>query len=262
MKLPQKTLEKKLFKSGYRLIYAVDEVGMGCLAGPVVVCAVGITNTFYISQRLTRLRRDKLHKNLSGLRESKLLSAAQREHFAAELLKEKDLVYALALASPKTTDRLNIYQASRLAMKRAVLRLANPKSEIRNPKQSPKISNLKSENVLNFKNLDLDIVSNLVLRASDLKSIVLVDGKTKIKSLDMEQMAIVKGDRKVFAIACASIIAKVYRDRMMTKYAKKYPGYGFEKHKGYGTKYHQAKLTSLGPCEIHRKSFAPVTKLI
>src|SRR3989344_4712201 len=235
MKLPQKTLEKKLFKSGYRLIYAVDEVGMGCLAGPVVVCAVGITNTFYISQRLTRLRRDKLHKNLSGLRESKLLSAAQREHFAAELLKEKDLVYALALASPKTIDRLNIYQASRLAMKRAVLRLANPKSEIRNPKQSPKISNLKSENVLNFKNLDL-------------KSIVLVDGKTKIKSLDMEQMAIVKGDRKVFAIACASIIAKVYRDRMMTKYAKKYPGYGFEKHKGYGTKYHQAKLTSLGPC--------------
>ena len=71
----------------------------------------------------------------------------------------------------------------------------------------------------------------------------------------MEQMAIVKGDRKVFAIACASVIAKVFRDKMMVQYAKKYPGYGFEKHKGYGTKYHQVKLASLGPCAIHRRSF-------
>ncbi len=95
-----------------------------------------------------------------------------------------------------------------------------------------------------------------------MKSIVLIDGKTKIKGLDLEQMAIVKGDRKVFAIACASIIAKVYRDRMMQKYARKYPGYGFEKHKGYGTKYHQARLTAMGPSEIHRKSFAPVAELL
>lgn len=88
-----------------------------------------------------------------------------------------------------------------------------------------------------------------------LNTIVLVDGRTKINGLNMEQMPVVKGDRKVFAIACASIIAKVYRDKMMTRYAKKYPGYGFEKHKGYGTKYHQANLIALGPCEIHRKSF-------
>lgn len=211
--MPYKTLEKKLFKSGYGVIYAVDEVGMGCLAGPVVVCAVAITNAFY----------NKAHKKLKWLRESKLLRAKQREVYSAELLEEKGLAYALAFSYPKTIDKLNIYNAAREAMKKAVIKL------------KPSL---------------------------ELKNIVLVDGRAKIKGLKNEQMAIVKGDRKVFAIACASIIAKVYRDKMMAGYAKKYPGYGFEKHKGYGTKYHQAQLTALGPCEIHRKSFAPVTKLL
>jgi ribonuclease HII len=206
MKLPRKTLERQLFRSGYHYIYGVDEVGMGCLAGPVVVCAVAMTNAFY----------NKVHRKLYKLRESKLLLPAQRDKYSAELLKEKDLVYSLTYSYPKTIDRLNIYNAARDAMCRAVNKLK----------------------------------PNL-----ELKSIVLVDGKHKIKKLKTEQMAIVKGDRKIFAIACASIIAKVYRDKMMEKYSKKYPGYGFEKHKGYGTKYHQAQLTALGPCDIHRRSF-------
>src|SRR3990167_10799176 len=186
---------------------------MGCLAGPVVVCAVRVTKDFY----------KKNHPKLRGLRESKLLSAIQREKFAKELMKEKNLVYAISSISPKVIDKINIYQAARLGMKNAIKKLKP-----------------------NF----------------DLKTIVLVDGKTRIKGVEYEQIPIVKGDRKVFAIACASIIAKVYRDKMMVRYAKKYPGYGFEKHKGYGTKYHQVKLASLGPCEIHRKSFAPVAKLM
>lgn len=226
MKLPKKTLERNLFKSGYRLIYAVDEVGMGCLAGPVVVCAVAFKRKFF----------NRNHKELNGLMESKLLSAKQREEYSHKLMTEKDIKFKVACVYPKVIDKINIYNASHQAMKRAVLRLANPKSEILNPKQSPKISNLKS--------------------------IVLVDGPHKISKLNLEQMPIVGGDRKVFAIACASIIAKVYRDKMMARYAKKYPGYGFEKHKGYGTKYHQIQLTNLGPCEIHRKSFAPVAKLL
>ncbi len=110
MKLPHKTLERNLFKSGYRYIVGVDEVGMGCLAGPVVVCAVGLTNTFY----------NKHHKKLRWLRESKLLSARQRELFAEELLKEKNFISALAYSYPKTIDKLNIYQASRLAMISAI----------------------------------------------------------------------------------------------------------------------------------------------
>lgn len=213
MILPKKSLERKLFKSGYRYVIGVDEVGMGCLAGPVVVCAVAMTNSFY----------HKHHKKLQGIRDSKLLRAKQRELFSAELLKEKDLVYALASANPKTIDKINIYQASRLAMRNAIKKI-KPQFELR--------------------------------------SILLIDGNKKIPKFKGEQLAIIKGDRKVFAIACASIIAKVHRDKMMVRYARKYPGYGFEKHKGYGTKYHQAQLVSLGPCEIHRKSFAPVTKLI
>ncbi|OGN03637.1 MAG: ribonuclease HII [Candidatus Yanofskybacteria bacterium RIFCSPHIGHO2_01_FULL_43_42] len=213
MKLPHKTLERKLFNSGYGYVFGVDEVGMGCLAGPVVVCAVVTTNHFY----------NKHHKKLCWLRESKLLLPHQREKFAKELLKEKDLVYAISSVSPRTIDKINIYQAARLGMKNAIKKLKP-----------------------NF----------------NLKTIVLVDGKTRIKGVEYEQIPIVKGDRKVFAIACASIIAKVYRDKMMVRYAKKYPGYGFEKHKGYGTKHHQAQLASFGPCEIHRKSFALVGKLV
>lgn len=137
-------------------------------------------------------------------------------------MKEKNLVYAVAQCSPKTIDKLNIYNAARCAMRRAIAKL------------TPSVKN----RALNT-----------------LRLIVLVDGKTKINGLKIEQIPIVKGDRKVFAIACASIIAKVYRDKMMVRYAKKYPGYGFEKHKGYGTKYHQTRLTALGPCVIHRHSF-------
>ncbi len=207
MKLPRKILEQKLFKSGYGYICAVDEVGIGCLAGPVVVCAVGITNTFY----------KKHHKKLHWLRESKLLLPHQREIFSKELLAEKDLVYAISLCSPKKIDEINIYQAARSAM-RSALRKIKP-------------TNLK------------------------IKTIVLVDGRNKLHGIEEDQQAIVKGDRKIFAIACASIIAKVYRDSLMTKYAQKYPGYGFEKHMGYATKFHQTQLTALGPCPIHRRSF-------
>jgi ribonuclease HII len=211
MKLPHKTLERKLFKDGYRDVIGVDEVGMGCLAGPVFVCAVSFNKSFF----------EKSHKKLNWLRESKLLLPHQREKFAAELLKEKGLKFQLANCSPKIIDKINIYQASRFAMKKAISKLNSSK-----------------------------------------QSIVLVDGKTKIPGLQMAQLPIIKGDRKIFAIACASLIAKVTRDKIMRKYAKKYPLYGFEKHKGYGTKLHNANLVKFGPCEIHRRSFAPVAKLL
>ena len=87
------------------------------------------------------------------------------------------------------------------------------------------------------------------------RAMVLVDGLHEIPSLKIKQRTITKGDSKVFVIACASIMAKVYRDKLMAKYAKKYPKYGFEIHKGYGTKQHYAQLMSIGPCAIHRKSF-------
>lgn len=185
----------------------MDEVGMGCLAGPVVVCAVSFDPKFY----------GESHKKLHWLRDSKLLQAKKREEFANELKKHK-IKFKLSFCYPKTIDNLNIYQTARFAMKRAIGKLRDKKT-------------------------------------INKKTIILVDGPSKIRGLDTEQLAIVKGDRKVFAIACASILAKVFRDRMMKRYAKKFPGYGFEKHKGYGTKHHQAQLTSLGPSPIHRRSF-------
>ncbi len=221
MRLPHKTLERKLFSDDYRFVLGVDEVGMGCLAGPVVVCAVLFNKKFFT----------RPHKKLRWLRDSKLLLPRQRERFVSELLKERGLKFQTARCLPKTIDKINVYQAARLAMRRAIRKLVYRK-------QRPKTPNLK------------------------LKTIVLVDGKTKIAGLDIPQMAIVKGDRKVFSIACASLIAKVARDKMMKKYAKKFPNYGFERHKGYGTKFHQAQLAALGPSKIHRRSFRPVAKLL
>jgi len=218
MKLPHKTLERKLLDSGYDQVIGVDEVGMGCLAGPVVVCAVSFSKEFF----------RKSHRKLRWLRDSKLLLPHQREEFADALKKEKNIKFQLAFCYPKTIDKINIYQATRKAMRRAVKKLEH-------------------------------YTAALLQQGS---RVVLVDGKNKIEGLKMDQVVIIKGDRKVFSIACASILAKVFRDKMMAKYAKKFPGYGFEKHKGYGTKEHLASLTKLGPCAIHRFSFAPVKKLI
>jgi len=91
---------------------------------------------------------------------------------------------------------------------------------------------------------------------------VLVDGNFKIPKLEIPQTAIIGGDSKVWTIAAASIIAKVSRDFLMQEADKIYPGYGFAKHKGYGTKFHLEKLAELGPCPIHRRSFAPIKSIV
>ena len=91
---------------------------------------------------------------------------------------------------------------------------------------------------------------------------ILVDGKFKIPNLSLRQKNIIKGDFSVFSIALASIVAKVTRDRFMEEMDKKYPEYGFTKHKGYGTKVHLEALKKYGPCPIHRKSFAPIKNMI
>lgn len=223
MRLPYKTLEKKLFAKGYRKIIAVDEVGIGSLAGPVVVCAVRFDKKFFL----------KKHKSLHWLRDSKLLAPRQRQKFVRELLKIKSLKFKIGYCFPKTIDRINIYQAARLAMRRAIAKL-NQESRIKNYGKDKEVHNSR------FK------IHN---------SIVLVDGKYKIKGLNLEQLPIVKGDRKVFSIACASLIAKVFRDKMMVRYTKRFSEYGFEKHKGYGTKFHRAMLLKHGRSPIHRLSF-------
>ena len=200
---PSRTLERSLFAKGYQTVIGVDEVGMGCLAGPVVVCAVALTKQFPF---------------IAGIRDSKQLSPNQRELLAQQLI-ASGISFQISYCYPATIDRLNIYQASRRAMRRAVTPLI------------PLIGKGES------------------------RRIVLVDGPRNIAGLAIAQRAIIKGDSHVYAIACASILAKVYRDRMMTRYAKRFPEYGFERHKGYGTALHYAMLAQYGPCTIHRNSF-------
>jgi ribonuclease HII len=97
-----------------------------------------------------------------------------------------------------------------------------------------------------------------VLNLSHKADIVLMDGKFKIPNLDIKQEVIIQGDAKVAIIALASIIAKVYRDKLMAKLDLMYPGYDFAKNKGYGTLYHREQIKKLGACKIHRQSFAPL----
>lgn len=130
------------------------------------------------------------------------------------LTSNKNIKWGVGIVSEKVIDKINILQATKLAMKKSVEKLG--------------------------------------------AEYLLLDGNFKINS-NIPQKSIIKGDLKVFSISCASIIAKVTRDRIMQKYHKKYPKYNFDKHKGYGTALHIANIKKHGACKIHRKSFYPVS---
>ena len=201
-------IEKFYLNQGNLFVAGTDEVGRGPLAGPVVACAISIDKDF-------KIRNEKLKE----INDSKKLSEKKREELYDVIMEEfKDI--GIGSCDHETIDRINILQASFLAMKKAV-------------------SNLKN--------------------APDF---LLVDGKFIIPNSSIKQKAIIKGDSNVFIIAAASIIAKVYRDRLMKKMHEKYPHYEFNKHKGYGTALHMERLKKYGPCPIHRKSFKPVATLV
>jgi len=205
--LPHKTLERKYLAKGYECVVGIDEVGMGCLAGPVVVCAILITTPFY-NQR---------HPELAEVRDSKLTTQIMRERIAKALRATANISFSIISIPPRDVDAYNVLQAARRGMRIAVTRLIK-KEKFSNPA-------------------------------------ILVDGNRSIPDIAWFQKTIIKGDRKVFAIACASILAKVYRDASMRRAARRYPGYGLEIHKGYGTKYHYERLRVLGPSPLHRRSF-------
>jgi len=180
------------------LVAGVDEAGRGPLAGPVVAAAVIL---------------DEL-KPIKGLADSKVLTARRREKLFDEI-RAKALCCAIASASVEEIDRLNILQATLLAMQRAVEALRLPPHR------------------------------------------VVVDGN-RVPRRKVPVAAVVKGDSKVAAISAASILAKVQRDRLCQELHERYPGYGFAGHKGYPTAEHLDALRRLGPCEAHRRSYAPV----
>lgn len=214
------------------LVAGVDEVGRGCLAGEVVAGAC-VLHAAWGEVSFEELKRR--HPELARVTDSKQLSASEREELAP-WIRANVLAYGIGAASVDEIDRVNIFQASHLAMVRAVENLRDP-------------------------------VANVPVYPRRL----LVDGKFLPRVWQshpyapedaLRASAIVKGDLRSVSIACASILAKVHRDQEIAALDEKYPGYGFAVHKGYATPAHQAALRLLGPCEIHRKSFAPVKALL
>jgi ribonuclease HII len=192
-----RTLENVLRKLGFRRVCGVDEVGRGCLAGPVVAGAV------------------VLHpdRHISGLSDSKKVPAAEREELY-EQITASAIAWAVAEASPAEIDTINIHQASLQAMRRAVMAL------------------------------------------TPLPDLVLVDA-FRIPDLLMAQRGVVHGDERCSAIAAASIVAKVTRDRHMRELHVRDPRYGFDRHKGYATADHLARVKQFGYSIVHRRSFSP-----
>lgn len=197
MTMDELTCERELFQKGYRLVAGADEVGRGPLAGPVVAAAV-----------ILPLEEEK---RIFGIDDSKKLSKKKREALA-EKIKETAVAYAIEEVDEETIDKINILQATRLAMKRAIEKLSS-----------------RPDFVLTDGNMTLDI--------------------------PIPQESVVKGDAKIASIGAASILAKVYRDALMEKYAEAFPYYGFERNAGYGTRAHIEAIREMGICTIHRRTF-------
>ena len=217
-KNPNFTEETRLWRRGFKRVVGLDEAGRGPLAGPVVAAAV-CASAQTAAKLETKNKKIKItNKNLKlfgGLKDSKKLLFRQREQWYDFLTAHPDIKWGVGIVPEKTIDKINIFEATKLAMKRALA--------------------------------DMEITPEFLL----------LDGSFLLDGLDISQKAIIRADEKIFSCAAASIIAKVTRDRLMQKYHKKYPAYGFDRHKGYGTRAHFAAIKKHGACRLHRLSFAP-----
>ena len=194
-----RTLENAMRRWGFYRVAGCDEVGRGCLAGPVVAAAVVLDPD----------------RHIAGICDSKLISAAERERLY-DVITAKSLGWAVASAHVDEIDDINIHRASLEAMSRAVLAIA------------------------------------------PMPDLVLVDA-FRIPGLWMAQRAVMHGDRRCAAIAAASIVAKVTRDREMLAHHAADPRYGYDRHKGYATADHLAAVARFGYSALHRRTFRPPT---
>jgi ribonuclease HII len=192
-----RTLENSIRRMGFNCVAGVDEVGRGCLAGPVVAAAVVLAPDRYIPR----------------VCDSKTVTALERVHLYKRITRTA-IAWKVATAECDEIDRINIHQASLRAMLRAVTGLV-PSADF-----------------------------------------VLVDA-FRIPDLLIPQRAVIHGDARCTAIAAASIVAKVTRDRLMLELHNRDPRYGFDRHKGYATRDHLAAVTEHGYSEAHRRSFRP-----
>jgi ribonuclease HII len=192
-----RTIENTIRRLGFNLVAGVDEVGRGCLAGPVVAGAVILNPDRYIPR----------------ICDSKTVTALERVRLYEKITRNA-IAWGVALADPREIDTINIHQASLRAMQRAVMKL------------------------------------------DPLPDFVLVDA-FRVPDLLMAQRKVIHGDVRCTAIAAASIVAKVTRDRMMLELHAQDPRYGFDRHKGYATRDHLDAVSRFGYSEVHRRSFRP-----
>ena len=255
-------LEKDFASQGFTHIIGTDEVGRGPLCGPVVACAAMYRGDEFPELNSESELSSEERKKWDLIRDSKKLSEKQREDIFDFIGEYFHL--GIGLCDHETIDRINILEASFLAMKKAIQELMrNVERETHNKIQETCLPDRQARNKFqtNGNNQNPNTKENLKSRIYNPKSIILVDGNKVIPNLSMEQYAVIGGDKLVKSISAASIVAKVTRDRMMKEFALLYPQYGMERHMGYGTKVHMEALLKHGPCPIHRKSFAPVRRL-
>lgn len=208
-------------------VMGIDEAGRGPLVGGVYAAAVSVP--LKIAEKL-------LVGEWSAINDSKKLSEKKRFALAEVIKSTRGCIWAVASASPAEIDRLNILNATHLAMRRA------------------------AEGIGSFRGgLESDRVSSNVPKATLKDPKILVDG-LPVKSLP-NSTNVIKGDAKSLFIAAASILAKTARDADCLRLEREYPGYGFAKHKGYPTPEHMKALAKLGPCPEHRRSFGPVSQM-
>ncbi len=193
--------EKWAIRRGHRIVAGIDESGVGPLAGPVVAAAVILSE----------------HTFANRIDDCKRLTSKARLSAYEEILRH--CIVNVSVIHHGVIDAINIYNASKLAMEKAVIGLP-----------------LKPDYLL-------------------------VDGRREL-TLPYERRSIIKGDRRCLSIACASIVAKVWRDRIMERLHELFPCYGFKNHKGYGTAAHFRQLKRYGPSPIHRLSYEPIRQLL
>lgn len=206
--------ENQYRRRGFDLIVGIDEAGRGPLAGPVAAGAVAVIDL--------KVRGGDMEYLIGAVKDSKKLSESKREEIFEIITASGNIAWGSALVSERIIDKVNILEASKMAMSKAFL---------------------------NMKERHPALIAGKLIYC-------LIDGNFPV-NIPEDQTSVVAGDAKVFSISAASIIAKVSRDRYMAKLDKKYPQYGFSRHKGYPTKQHFAALRNFGASPAHRMSFAP-----
>lgn len=198
---PNLSLEKELWRKGFKYLAGVDEAGMGAWAGPLAVASVILPKDF----------------NIPGIKDSKQLTPKRREEFFDQIVNVA-IDYSIVLISEQGIDRDGIRGARDEGVRIAIKKLSATPNHI------------------------------------------LIDGFAA-RGITLPQTTYIKGDTKIKSIACASILAKVQRDRALKDLHLHHPNYGFNLHKGYGTKAHREALNTYGPSPIHRLSFSPIKEM-